>query len=157
MTFRTTLMAGIGLIAGTCLLPLAPAIAQTYPAPPMGTQAPASGYAAPGTSYSGQAPASPNDSAENTAGRGPAQIMRVQQDLDADGASLAVDGVMGPGTVAALRNYQQQHGLPPTGQIDGQTFTSLESTAARNEEASAGATPGMARPAPQTTLGAPQQ
>ncbi len=32
---------------------------------------------------------------------------------------------MGPDTAAALRDYQQQHGLQPTGQLDAQTRQSL--------------------------------
>ena len=38
---------------------------------------------------------------------------------------VSVDGVMGPETVTALRDYQQHHGLQPTGQMDAQTRTSL--------------------------------
>ena len=38
---------------------------------------------------------------------------------------MRVDGVMGPDTQAALRDYQQQHGLQPTGMLDAQTRTSL--------------------------------
>ena len=118
MTFLSTSMAGIGLIAAACLLPLAPANAQT------GSTVP-------------------------EAGRGPAQIMRVQQDLNNHGASVPVDGVMGASTVAALRRYQQENGLPPTGQIDAQTFTSLEGVAAPDEEP-AGTAEATSPPAPRT-------
>jgi len=103
MTYRHTSLAGLGLIAAACLLPLAAAAAQT-------------GYTAP------------------EAGRGPAHIMRVQQDLNNSGFRVPVNGVMGAETVSALREYQRQHGLPATGQIDAQTFTELEGVAAPTVE-----------------------
>ncbi len=78
------------------------------------------------------APAAAQASPE--AGRGPAHVMRVQQDLRDHGYTVPVDGVMGAQTVAALRKFQQEHGLPPTGQIDAQTFTSLEGVAPPTEE-----------------------
>ena len=93
-------------------------------------------------------------------GDGPAQVMRVQQDLNDNGFSLPVNGVMGPQTVAALRTYQQQHGLPPTGRIDAQTFTSLEGIAPPTEEEAGSVqpvVPGMAQPSAQAAPGlAPQ-
>ena len=64
------------------------------------------------TGYSSPAPSDPH-------------VAQLQRALDANGANLQVDGVMGPGTVAALRDYQQQHGLQPTGQLDAQTRQSL--------------------------------
>jgi peptidoglycan hydrolase-like protein with peptidoglycan-binding domain len=51
--------------------------------------------------------------------------MQLQRALVANGENVRVDGVMGPETVTALRDYQQQHGLQPTGQMDAQTRTSL--------------------------------
>ncbi len=120
MTFRITSMAGVGLIAAACLLPLAQATAQTS-----------------------------SDSSDP--GEGRAQIMRVQQDLNDNGFNVPVNGVMGSQTVAALRAYQQQHGLPPTGQIDGQTFTELEGIAAPTEGQGSVqlVVPGMAPPLAQ--------
>ena len=75
------------------------------------------------------------------AGRGPAHVMRVQQDLNDHGFHVPVNGVMGAETVAALRRYQQQNGLPATGQIDGQTFTSLEGIAPPTVERATGLAP----------------
>ena len=68
---------------------------------------------------------------QNTASKAPAaapadpQVAQLQRALDANGANVRVDGVMGPDTQAALRDYQQQHGLQPTGMLDAQTRTSL--------------------------------
>jgi peptidoglycan hydrolase-like protein with peptidoglycan-binding domain len=114
MTYRHTALAGFGLIAAACLLPLAAAAAQTGPA-------------------------------STTERDGAAHVMRFQQDLNANGYNVPVNGIMGAETVAALRKYQQEHGLPPTGAIDVQTFTELEGVAPPTEER-AGAQPGMAAP-----------
>jgi peptidoglycan hydrolase-like protein with peptidoglycan-binding domain len=54
------------------------------------------------------------------------QVAQLQRALDANGANVRVDGVMGPDTQTALRTYQQQHGLQPTGELDAQTRTSLD-------------------------------
>ena len=40
----------------------------------------------------------------------------------------AIDGVMGPRTTAALKAYQQQHELEPTGQLDDATRAKLQPT-----------------------------
>jgi len=53
------------------------------------------------------------------------QVAQLQRVLDANGENVRVDGVMGPDTQAALRDYQQKHGLQPTGELDAQTRTSL--------------------------------
>src|SRR5208282_89114 len=126
MRLRSILMFDVGLIAAACLLPLAPATAQT-------------------------------SSDTRDPGEGRAQIMRVQQDLKDSGFNVPEDGVMGSQTVAALRAYQQQHGLPPTGRIDGQTFTSLEGIAAPTEEEGSVplVVPGMPPPAVPVVPGAP--
>lgn len=51
---------------------------------------------------------------------------QVQERLQQDGLYRGgVDGVWGPGTEAAMRSYQQQHNLSPTGKIDADTLASL--------------------------------
>jgi peptidoglycan hydrolase-like protein with peptidoglycan-binding domain len=92
-------MFDVGLIAAACMIPLAPVIAQGIGAAP------------------------------DEAGRGPAHDRRVQQDLVEHGFNVPVNGVMNAQTSAALRQYQQKNGLPPTGQINEETFTSLEGLA----------------------------
>jgi peptidoglycan hydrolase-like protein with peptidoglycan-binding domain len=50
----------------------------------------------------------------------------VQQTLKQDGMYHSrVDGVWGPASQAALRDYQQQHNMNATGQLDQQTLASL--------------------------------
>ncbi len=60
------------------------------------------------------------------------RVRALQQALNEKGASLRVDGIMGPNTRAALRNYQQQNGLRATGTIDQQTRQSLNLASYRN-------------------------
>ena len=57
--------------------------------------------------------------------QGDQQVRAVQQALNSSGASLHVDGVLGPQTRKALRSYQEQNGLPATGQVDQPTKQKL--------------------------------
>ena len=51
---------------------------------------------------------------------------QVQERLQQQGTYRGhVDGVWGPGTEAAVRSYQQQHNLNPTGKLDVDTLSSL--------------------------------
>lgn len=52
-------------------------------------------------------------------------VKQVQQKLSQSGHQLQVDGIMGPKTQAALKDYQQQKGLKATGRLDQQTMASL--------------------------------
>jgi hypothetical protein len=55
--------------------------------------------------------------------------VQVQQDLAHDGYYQGpIDGVVGPGTRAAVAAYQRDNGLPPTGNIDGNLLSSLNGT-----------------------------
>jgi|SRR5690349_10449052 peptidoglycan hydrolase-like protein with peptidoglycan-binding domain len=49
-----------------------------------------------------------------------------QEALDSVGANVRIDGVLGPATEAALKHYQQQNGLPTTGQLDAATQPTLD-------------------------------
>jgi peptidoglycan hydrolase-like protein with peptidoglycan-binding domain len=53
---------------------------------------------------------------------------RLQQAGDYNGR---IDGVWGPGTESGVRNYQRQHNLNPTGQLDGNTLAALNLGGAR--------------------------
>ena len=56
----------------------------------------------------------------------PDMIQQVQGRLQQQGVYHGnVDGVWGPGTESAVRNYQQQHNLNATGRLDADTLTSL--------------------------------
>lgn len=54
------------------------------------------------------------------------QVAGVQQALNTAGAKLTVDGKWGPKTEAALKQFQQQHGLKVTGHLDHATRTQLK-------------------------------
>lgn len=54
-----------------------------------------------------------------------ADTKAVQTALNKNGASLKVDGKMGKGTRAALKDYQKANGLPQTGRVDDATKTKL--------------------------------
>lgn len=56
---------------------------------------------------------------------GSAAVKNVQQALNKNGANVAVDGKMGPKTKAALKSFQQGHGLKATGKLDKATKAAL--------------------------------
>lgn len=54
------------------------------------------------------------------------RVRQVQEALQAKGHDVGgVDGVMGPRTQAALRDYQQSQGMPSTGRLDASTLSGL--------------------------------
>jgi len=53
-------------------------------------------------------------------------ISSLQEKLNEEGNDLAVDGIWGPETQAALSNYQQEKGLDDTGQLDAETLSELQ-------------------------------
>jgi peptidoglycan hydrolase-like protein with peptidoglycan-binding domain len=52
-------------------------------------------------------------------------VRQVQEKLKSAGHDIQVDGVWGPNTQAALREYQQKQGHQPTGELDQQTLSAL--------------------------------
>jgi peptidoglycan hydrolase-like protein with peptidoglycan-binding domain len=61
----------------------------------------------------------------DAASRSSPRVSMVQQKLNAGGANLTVDGMMGPRTHAAIADYQRAHGLRPTGRLNNRTMTML--------------------------------
>lgn len=57
---------------------------------------------------------------------GSAAVKGMQEALNKQGAKLAVDGKMGPKTRAALKSFQQAHGLKATGKLDKATRAALK-------------------------------
>ncbi len=57
---------------------------------------------------------------------GSAKLKAVQEALNKEGASLTVDGIWGPKTRAAIKSYQQAHGLKATGHLDKATRAALK-------------------------------
>ncbi len=54
-----------------------------------------------------------------------ATIRQVQQTLNQRGVKVATDGLMGPGTQAAIKSFQQSEKLEPTGNLNRQTLAAL--------------------------------
>ena len=52
-------------------------------------------------------------------------VIQLQEALDARGAHLAIDGIFGKRTDAALKTYQRDHGLVASGELDHATRASL--------------------------------
>jgi len=151
MKLRTALLAGIGLIGGAALLPLtAGAQTSTTTGTPggAGTNAPASNnsgaihtpsstgsgsmaapgsgsYGASGSSTMGSTTASGGSTMGSNTTMRSDDVLKLQQALNDNGESVKVDGVMGPNTEKALRDYQQKNGLQASGQLDSQTRQKL--------------------------------
>jgi peptidoglycan hydrolase-like protein with peptidoglycan-binding domain len=53
------------------------------------------------------------------------RVAQLQTALNANGAHLDVDGRMGSATTAALKEFQAQHHLKPTGRPDSATVKAL--------------------------------
>jgi peptidoglycan hydrolase-like protein with peptidoglycan-binding domain len=81
-------------------------------------------------SSQGQAPVTPAQTPSQE------QIKRAQERLKAAGLEPgSIDGVLGPQTVAALREYQRNQGLPVTGTLDDATRTTLGVPVAQSQPA----------------------
>lgn len=58
---------------------------------------------------------------------GDVTVRRVQEALQRRGVDVGpIDGLLGPRTRAAIAGFQQQNGLPPSGQPDDATLTALD-------------------------------
>ena len=52
-------------------------------------------------------------------------VKQVQQKLSQEGHQIQADGIMGPKTQAALKEYQEKNKLEATGNLDKETLSSL--------------------------------
>jgi peptidoglycan hydrolase-like protein with peptidoglycan-binding domain len=136
LAFATSLMMTAPLLAmpGFAQTPAAPVPVKPAPVTPV---APAPAAAAPSTSTpAASAPTTTPSSSAMPAHRAaatPAQhAMRMQRveslqtALNANGATLTVDGKMGAKTKAALMDFQKAHGLKVTGHLDKETIAALK-------------------------------
>lgn len=77
--------------------------------------------------------------------QGDEQVKKAQEKLSAQGQNPgAADGVLGPKTQAALKDFQKKNNLEPSGQLDTQTIAALkldDSGASSASTGSSGATP----------------
>ncbi len=77
------------------------------------------------TTPTGAAPTPPSGAILGKGDSGPS-VSALQQQLVAAGASIEVDGVFGPLTEAAVRDFQQKKGLTPDGTVGPQTSAALQ-------------------------------
>jgi peptidoglycan hydrolase-like protein with peptidoglycan-binding domain len=108
MKLCVSMMASLGLIGGTCLMTLAPADAAPAVASTTHHPSMAVGVTTP------EKPVPVHS------------VSLLQEALDSTGANLKIDGVWGPRTEAAVRDYQRNHGLRVTGRIDQTTRAQLD-------------------------------
>lgn len=77
-----------------------------------------------GTDAKGRVSTNPNYGSGSSM-RADGDVRRAQVALNAQGYSLAVDGIHGPATESAIRDFQGRHGLAPTGTLDEPTMERL--------------------------------
>jgi peptidoglycan hydrolase-like protein with peptidoglycan-binding domain len=85
--------------------------------------------------------------------RGLQQNLNTLEIRGADGQALGVDGYLGNGTRAAVRTFQQDNGLTPTGIADETTRVAIEIAARERSQTQpvAAPTPDTSSPSPSTT------
>ncbi len=66
-----------------------------------------------------------NRTASNAGTNSRQEVQQVQQALEQNGEHVRADGILGPRTRQALRDYQQKNGLQASGQLDQQTLQKL--------------------------------
>ena len=115
-------MKKLAMIAVAGLLGLGLATAADAQQKPMGASGSSMSSGAPAKSAA-KMPA--KKSSAKKASTGSASVKAVQEALNKNGASLKIDGKMGPGTRAALKKYQSANGLKATGRVDAATKTKL--------------------------------
>jgi peptidoglycan hydrolase-like protein with peptidoglycan-binding domain len=84
------------------------------------------------------------------------QVKAIQQALKDQGHDPGeIDGIMGPKTEAALRDYQQKQGLKATGHLDAETSAKLgveaKTSAAPSSSSSPAASPSTSAPSSSDT------
>ena len=65
------------------------------------------------------------------------QVRRVQRALVLHGNRIALDGIYGPNTAAAVKAFQRSRGLPGTGRVDAVTLRALERPIQRGDQGAA--------------------
>lgn len=112
-----------GLVAAS-LLALA-TMTSAFAGAPAATTAPAATQAPAQAAAPAQAPAAQKPVAHH-AMMSRERVEAVQTALNNNGAKVAVDGIWGRQTAAALKDFQQKHGIKPTGHPDSATLDQLK-------------------------------
>lgn len=115
-------------------------------------------------SQSGAGTAATQDQAAGMSGDNLEQeeVRELQQALKDAGQDVEVDGVWGDNTAEALRKYQEEEGLTPSGELDDRTLTALgldlgtgiseggtQTQQAERPDAASGSAPSADEPMPQ--------
>ena len=119
-----------GLVAATssfALLSQVPAFAQNT-SPAANQAPPAMSQPAMPTAPQAQSTVPAKPAPQRHAALSRQRIERVQQALNNAGDKIAVDGKWGPKTAAAVKQFQQQHGLKASGRLDQATMKQLHAT-----------------------------
>ena len=129
MKFASKFATGLGLAAAIGLGGAAFAATNSTPtnSAPMQPSTSAQAPATNGTMNNGAASnGSSMDQAQmNPSNMSQQKVKSIQEALKNDGQNVNTDGVWGPQTETALKNFQQQSGLPATGQPDQATLSKL--------------------------------
>jgi peptidoglycan hydrolase-like protein with peptidoglycan-binding domain len=140
MKFGMTTIASLGLVAGVGLLTLTTANAAAPSAATSGTNIAAAQPANPdnmantnmantnmaNTNMANTGMANTSMTSQNPGKMSRQTVRHVQEFLAGDGHKVAIDGVWGPATEAALKSYQKQDGLTVTGQLDQSTRSQMK-------------------------------
>lgn len=145
MKIKTTLAAaGFALLATTLMQPAfaastarqaGTAATATEPASSMSAES-----AAPMASNSAPVASSASEANDSTAREGTEKMMLtkqqtvdVQHALISRGFAIKADGIWGPNSTKAMKDFQGKNGLSPTGYVDEESLTALQITKIETE------------------------
>lgn len=69
---------------------------------------------------------------------GTMEVTNVQRMLNSLGSSLVIDGMMGPKTKEAIKQFQLSHGMLPTGLVDSELVKALTKETTKSGEVTTG-------------------
>lgn len=119
-TIRTAVLSAALLFGAATVLPLAATAQTAAPAAPAAPATPAAPMKAMPKKHAHMM------HHHHMHHMGSAKVKSVQEALNKEGATLTVDGMMGPKTKSALKSFQQAHGLKATGHLDKATQAALK-------------------------------
>jgi peptidoglycan hydrolase-like protein with peptidoglycan-binding domain len=124
--FAAALMFGAAAIAPMAASAQGTTTTTPAPATPETTTTPAPAASAPAPSSGSTKPMKHHHMAMHHGHGGGGKLSAVQEALNKEGANLKVDGKWGSKTRAAVKSYQQAHGLKATGHLDKATKDALK-------------------------------
>ena len=94
----------------------------------MPSQNPSPNSSASGSNRSASMPGTPGENPEGSkaATKSPEEVQKIQSALNQKGERVKVDGIWGPQTAEAVRDFQKKNGLRPSGQLDNETLQKLD-------------------------------